>query len=935
VAYHRRATSAPPESRVTHQLYDGAGRLARQRDPRLFALLDAPSNLSTTYSLSNQPLCSDSVDAGWQVDLPGAAGQVIESWDQRGWHRRTEHDSSLRPVAMFEQGVGEVERCAERILWGAATDEEARHNRCGQPIRQDDPAGSRLLSDYGMSAAVLLEIRHFLNSFDPPDWPLVEAERDRLLEPGEGARASWSFLPSGELSHQTDAKGHTRHFTYDRAGQLHSVGLQRAGQSVADTLVNAIEYNAFGQIEQERAGNGMRTFSGYDPANGRLTNLDTQGPVQEYLQRLSYGYDPAGNITEIADAALPIQYFANQRIEPVRRFAYDTLYQLISATGWETAKPSLGPALPEWQGFGPPDGSRWCNYSETYYYDEAGNLLQRLHHGAVDDTLIMRVASHSNRSVKDRAGQPAIDELFDARGNLLELQPGQALQWNGCNQLAQVTQVARIEGADDIERYVYDSEGARLRKYREFTAKSIVHTAEVRYLPGIELHANSGTGERLQVISVQAGRCSVRLLHWDSPPPAGLDNDQWRYCFDDHLGSSAFEVDAQAKTISQEVYYPFGGTAWLAGRHEVETSYKTIRYSGKERDTTGLYYYGARYYAPWLQRWLSPDPAGDVDGLNFYRFVNNSPFNYTDPDGRNSVPNEAHYVWLGGVLPDYARSNIIKFKMDNPLWNVNVWGDSPEKLINGLLEDGVSSAILKNIAVHDVRDLIDSTPPYLRRDLSGAYVREMSGVYSNYAAASDLVRLAVLWRCGGIYMDIDVAVRGPVGNVASSTSGVAFLNNDFTGDETSSVMASQPYAPVMQRMLSRAVDSYTRDIGRLKKYGAYFSTEREDASFRAQTIKAPFDNFYLEKIWSLKRSSDLFFFGRQMATVSMTGPGIIREYMQSVSAEERDALRIVNSEIFGFNESPRWLPRWSPGIKPAGDWVRSSSAGKRASEAPF
>ncbi|MBV7575349.1 hypothetical protein KW846_21780, partial [Pseudomonas sp. PDM32] len=473
--------------------------------------------------------------------------------------------------------------------------------------------------------------------FAPIDWPTQEADRDGLLEPGDGAQSLWTYAPTGEVLKQTDAKGHTRHFTYDRAGQLHSVGLQRSGQSTADTLVNAIEYNAFGQIEQERAGNGMRTSSGYDPANGRLTNLDTHGPAQGFLQKLSYGYDPVGNISEIADAALPIQYFANQRIEPVRRFAYDTLYQLISATGWETAKPSLGPALPEWQGFGPPDASRWCNYTETYYYDEAGNLLQRLHHGAVDDTLIMRVASHSNRSVKYRAGQPAIDELFDDRGNLLELQPGQALQWNGRNQLAQVTQVARIEGADDIERYVYDSEGARLRKYREVTAKSIVHTPEVRYLPGIELHVNSATGERLQVISVQAGRCSVRLLHWDSPPPAGLDNDQWRYCFDDHLGSSAFEVDAQAKTISQEVYYPFGGTAWLAGRHEVETSYKTIRYSGKERDVSGLYYYGARYYAPWLQRWLNPDPAGDVDGLNFYRFVRSSPVSYFDGLGDCSI----------------------------------------------------------------------------------------------------------------------------------------------------------------------------------------------------------------------------------------------------------------------------------------------------------
>src|SRR5690606_4413868 len=85
--------------------------------------------------------------------------------------------------------------------------------------------------------------------------------------------------------------------------------------------------------------------------------------------------------------------------------------------------------------------------------------------------------------------------------------------------------------------------------------------------------------------------------------------------------------------MSQEVYYPFGGTAWLAGRQEVESSYKTIRYSGKERDATGLYYYGARFYAPWLQRWLSPDPAGDIDALNFYDFVNNRPLVFFDPDG--------------------------------------------------------------------------------------------------------------------------------------------------------------------------------------------------------------------------------------------------------------------------------------------------------------
>ena len=642
LAYYRRAVGEPCERRVTHQVHDTVGRLCEQRDPRLFTLMRSgtavPPNLRTVQNLSGQHLCSDSVDAGWQLNLPGAAGQMLESWDQRGWHRRTEHDPLLRPVAVFEHFAEEPERCAERITWGSASPDDALHNRCGQSVRHDDPVGSRMLPQYGMTGMVLAEVRHFLDSLEPPDWPVTEAERDPLLEPGDGSRSVWHFAASGEALSQTDAKGHTRYFTHDRAGQLHDIRLQRAGLSSVETLVSAIEYTASGQVLQELAGNGMRTLSSYDPTDGQLLSLANQAPDYVFLQNLSYRYDPVGNITAITDAALPIQHFANQRVEPVRSFIYDTLYQLIEATGWESAKPSLGPELPEWQAFGPPDSSRWCNYSETYHYDEAGNLLQRVHQGAVDDTLTMQVAAHSNRSIKERPGAE-LDELFDARGNQLELQPGQRLQWNGRNELAEVTQVARSEGTDDLERYVYDGEGTRLRKWRTAVAKSVTHAAEVRYLPGIELHTNSASGERLQVVSVQAGRCSVRLLHWDSPPPNGVKNDQLRFCFDDHLGSSAIEVDAQAKPISQEVYYPFGGTAWLAGRHAVETSYKTIRYSGKERDATGLYYYGARYYAPWLQRWLNPDPAGDVDGLNFYRFVRNGPVIYTDK--RGYAPSEA------------------------------------------------------------------------------------------------------------------------------------------------------------------------------------------------------------------------------------------------------------------------------------------------------
>ncbi|RAI72822.1 toxin [Pseudomonas fluorescens] len=638
VGYWRDIDGVPPQARVNDTAHDWAGRAIAQWDPRLFPDVSAPANLQTIHALSGAVLSTNSVDAGWRVALLGEAGQSLQAWDSRGSQRWMRYDTQLRPVSVFEQAVDGDAICTERLSYGTSDQTSAEHNQCGQLIRHDDPAGTQRFSEFGLHGGMLEQTRHFLKALSLPDWPEPLADRELMLEVGEGAITRSHLNALGEVSYQTDAKGHRQLFSQTLDGQLREVRLQLNATSTPKTLVSAIGYNAHGQTEREVAGNGVITTLEYDTADGRLTRLQAQRG-NAALQDLRYAYDPVGNVLNIEDAAQPIRYFANQRIESISRYCYDTLYQLIEATGWEAGTTNKGPQFSPFD-----DPAPRANYRQTYRYDAGGNLLELIHQGPQSHGHRLVAAARSNRCLPVLEGvEPDEEDFrrgFDANGNLLNLQPGQALSWDLRNQLGEVRSVERDSGIDDRERYVYGADGMRVRKVLSMQTNAQTLVCEVRYLPNLELRSHSGTGEVLQVISVQAGRSSVRMLHWESVPPKDIANDQYRYHLNDHLGSCTLELDIDGEVISQERYHPYGTTAWFAGRGEVEASYRTVRYSGKERDATGLYYYGFRYYIPRLQHWISPDPAGYIDGLNLYRFVRNNPVTWGDPTGTVTLTEE-------------------------------------------------------------------------------------------------------------------------------------------------------------------------------------------------------------------------------------------------------------------------------------------------------
>lgn len=603
VAYLRKSTGAPLETLITRQSHNVAGRPVAHWDPRLYG---SRPNLTTIHGLAGQPLKVNSVDSGWRLSLLGVAGEVLNRWDERGNQWRNTYDDQLRMLAVDVNAQPNV----EVLIYGQADADPGRNLR-GQLIKKVDPSGSMAFGSFSL---------HYL-----------PFEETRTLFDGSAYTTRWRYGADGKALSQTDAGNHQQCSLYDIAGQLQQVTLQIDASDTTRDILKDAQYNAAGQVIEQRLGNGVTKIWIYDQADGRLTNMKAGVPGQAPRQDLEYGYDNVGNVLSIKDHTFSPVFFANQYIDGTRLFTYDSLYRLVSATGHDTTPPSNMPGRPL-----PNDPNNILNYTQAYEYDTGGNLIKLTHVRAVGGyTHQMRIDPSSNRGVRWKEGDPEPDfsTLFDRHGNLQALQPGQALHWNILDELASVTLIERENGLDDKESYRY-SKGERVYKRHETHTSSTSHFHDVHYAPSLEIHTRE-TGEELHVIILPSVIGNLRCLHWLNGQPGDIDADQVRYCLDDGQGSSLIELDQTARLISHEEYYPFGGTALLRADSVREVSYKTIRYSGKEMDDSGLYYYGRRYYAPWLQRWISADPAGAVDGLNLYAMVGNNPMSFVDRLGLN------------------------------------------------------------------------------------------------------------------------------------------------------------------------------------------------------------------------------------------------------------------------------------------------------------
>ncbi|WP_322615403.1 hypothetical protein [Pseudomonas sp. BIC9C] len=423
VACLRKSTGAPLETVITRQRHDVAGRAVEHWDPRLYG---SRPNLTTVHGLAGQALKVDSVDSGWRLSLFGVAGEALCRWDERGNQWRNTYDNQLRMLAIDVNAQPNVE-----VLTYGQADADPGRNLRGQLIRKVDPSGSMAFGSFSLHA--------------------LPFEETRTLFDGHAYTTGWRYGADGKALSQTDAGNHQQHSRHDIAGQLRQVTLQINASNTTQDILKDAQYNADGQVIEQRLGNGVSKIWIYDQADGRLTRMNAGVPGQVLRQDLEYGYDNVGNVLCIEDHTFNPVFFANQYIDGTRLFTYDSLYRLVSATGHDTTPPSSMPGRPL-----PNDPNNVLNYTQTYEYDTGGNLIKLTHGRAVGGyTHNMYIDPSSNRGVRWKEGDPVPDfpKLFDRHGNLQALQPGQALQWNSRDELASVTLIKRETGLDDKESY--------------------------------------------------------------------------------------------------------------------------------------------------------------------------------------------------------------------------------------------------------------------------------------------------------------------------------------------------------------------------------------------------------------------------------------------------------------------------------------------------
>ncbi len=579
--------STPQGVPAITNIYDNRDWLTESRNPlqqSVYFENDAGGNLTKiTDALARPTRFTYDADSRKLLTINPASETVAQAWNARGESFQTT-DPTNRVVKRAFDAAGNQTLLTNRNgkIWSFAFDAANRIENAVSPLHRTN--------------------RH---SYYPDGSLATNAEPSGIYSLDwhdiQGLLLWRTFQPSGqypyaEQSYQYDANGNCEH------------GLDETLQPNVSSTVVYSTYDAYDRMSTHTNVNGLFFKYRYDE-NGNLTNLVYPGN-----KTVIYRYDSLNRLTNVIDwtnRQTKIEYDLASRpkkiIRPnntVREMSYDAAGQCTNinehmANGvpiayYKIAFTNSGRISSE---FIVPPIHAYLNASRTMTADDDNRLV-----------------SFNSQSLTN-----------DADGNLTSAPLTNSTLAQFVYDMAH--RLTNCSAAGITNTYAYDAFNNR---YELTNGTNII-----RYI----VNPNAALSQTL--IRIKNGVTNYYVYGLGLLYEADDGGNTKTYHFD-YRGSTVAMSASNGVPTDRMEYSAYGTLTYRSGTNDTPFLYNG-RY-GVMTDPNGLLYMRARYYNPYIGRFINADPSGFGGGINFYAYADANPISLIDPFGLD--PTSVSHSWV-------------------------------------------------------------------------------------------------------------------------------------------------------------------------------------------------------------------------------------------------------------------------------------------------
>lgn len=417
-----------------------------------------------------------------------------------------------------------------------------------------------------------------------------------------------TYDDAGAVLTQVYPDGETVTNSYSGQDWLTGVGTSQGNTTLVGSVAYAGTGGAVGQITSANLGGTTYQHSASFDLLARATDdkvkRNSDGSVMFDQTRT---FDAAGNVST-ANTTLP-SGTDNQA------FCYDEQNRLTWA-GSTGTPPCTGNPIST-------GTLTAAEYTQAFTYDNMGRLTSGpLGAYSYGDSAHVHAATTIGSTYT---------ASYDAAGDMTCRAPSASTTCSGTQTGAQLTfnnegQLANWQNEPSspttTAAFLYDGQGNRVAQ--QVTAGGSATTTI--YVGDVEEDATAGTTTTKTTYYFAGGHRFAMAV-----------NGTFTYLASDGLGSANVALNASGNATSSVLYAPYGSARYSSGTMPMDRGFT----SQIADSTSGLDYYGARYYDPVAAQFASADtifPGGgfDIWGLSRYAYVEGNPEVRTDPSGNCS-----------------------------------------------------------------------------------------------------------------------------------------------------------------------------------------------------------------------------------------------------------------------------------------------------------